>query len=344
MIFSKKDPSYILNAFEKGMNWVKSNTVDGGIIHSSSLRKPYPEVTGYYIPSLLKWGEKELACAYGDWLLSIQTQEGAWQELELKTIYTFDTGQILKGLYELIPFDHKYEQAFLRGCDWLLSQIDDRGRVNTPTTTHFSSMGSEYIHLYAIEPLKLAGEKYKLLDYIDGMNRAINYYLSQKDLTNFNILTHFHAYIVEALIDLGYQDRARQALNEIKKYQSSEGAIPAFPNVRWVCLTAIFQYAVCYYKLGMLEEGNKLLDYVISKQNPSGGFYGGYGWFVTYFKKTEISWPVKYLLDALHLKLELEFANSVRAEKFLESIDQNDERYTHLLSVLKKLTPPPTLP
>ena len=113
MVFLKKNSSYTSIAFEKAKNWIIANTVDGGIIHSSSIRKPYPEVTGYYIPSLLKFGEKDLACAYGDWLLSIQTLEGAWQELELKTIYTFDTGQILKGLYELITFVEKYEKAFL---------------------------------------------------------------------------------------------------------------------------------------------------------------------------------------------------------------------------------------
>lgn len=264
MFFNKTD-SYILTAFQKARKWIDEYTINGGIAHSSSLRKPYPEVTGYYIPSLLKWGEKELACSYGDWLLSIQTPEGAWQELGLNTIYTFDTGQILKGLYELIPFGKKYEKSFLKGCDWLSSQIDEQGRIHTPTTSHFSSIGNEYIHLYAIEPLKLAAQKYDRGDYLDSVTRAVSYYLNQKDLTDFNILTHFHAYIIEALIDLGHQERAIEGLNLIKKYQRSNGAIPAFPNVKWVCLTALFQYAVCYYKLGMLEEGNKLLDYAISK-------------------------------------------------------------------------------
>ncbi len=310
MVFLKKNSSYTSIAFEKAKNWIIANTVDGGIIHSSSIRKPYPEVTGYYIPSLLKFGEKDLACAYGDWLLSIQTLEGAWQELELKTIYTFDTGQILKGLYELITFGEKYEKAFLKGCDWLLSQIDKTGRVLTPTTSHFSSIGNEYIHIYALEPLKLAGKKYNRSDYTDGLNLALNYYLNQKDLINFNVITHFHAYVVEALIDLGQKERAIEALNIISKYQQSNGAIPAFPNVRWVCLTAMLQYAVCYYKLGMFKEGNIFLDYAISKQNPSGGFYGGYGWFVTYFKKTEISWPVKYLLDAIFFKNQLTFSDA----------------------------------
>lgn len=336
MFYKKKHSSYILKSFEKAMKWVKANTVAGGIIHNAALRKPYPEVTGYYIPSLLKWGETELACRYGDWLLSIQTPEGAWQELELKTIYTFDTGQILKGLYELIPFGKKYEQAFLKGCDWLLSQINEEGRVCTPTTTHFSNISNEYIHLYAVEPLKLAAEKYGRLEYLEGINRALKYYLGKKDLTDFNLLSHFHAYIIEALIDLDEKERALDGLSLLRKHRCFNGAITAFPQVNWVCLTAILQYAVCYYKLGMLEEGNVLLDYAVSKQNKSGGFYGGYGWFVTYFKRTEISWPIKYLLDALHLKLKLEFSKKERAENFLAFIDKKDERYTYLVSILNE--------
>lgn len=335
-MFYKKNSS-ILDSFEKAKKWINANTINGGIVHSSSLRKPYPEVTGYYIPSLLKWGEKDLARSYADWLLSIQTPEGAWQELELKTIYTFDTGQILKGLYSLIPFDKKYEQSFLKGCDWFVSQIDEQGRIHTPITSHFAGVGNEYIHLYAVEPLKLAAEKYARSDFLDGATRAIDYYLRQKDLTDFNILTHFHAYIIEALIDLGYQDRAIQGLKEIEKKQHSNGAIPAFNNVRWVCLTAMLQYAVCYYKLGMLDKGNRLLDYAIDKQNSSGGFYGGYGWFVTYFKKIEISWPVKYLLDALYFKLQLEFSDDIRAESFKESIELNDERYIFFIDILNRM-------
>lgn len=306
--FCKKTVS-LQNSLEKAKKWIENNTVGGGITHSSKIRKPYPEVTGYYIPTLLKWGEIEQAKYYGNWLLSIQTQEGAWQNTDLDTIYTFDTGQILKGLYALIPYNKKYEEAFLKGCDWLLTQIDKEGRIHTPTSSAFSNIGSDYIHLYVLEPLKLAAKKYKRQDYQDGVKRAENYYLKILDLTEFKIITHFHAYIVEALIDLDHKEKAIDALNAIKKYQRSNGSIPAFPNVRWVCLTAILQYAVCYYKLGMIEEGDRLLFYAISKQNKSGGFFGGYGLFVSYFKKIEISWPVKYLLDALYFRENLEKQN-----------------------------------
>jgi malonyl-CoA O-methyltransferase len=319
--FYKKTIS-LQEALEGAKRWIADNTIDGGIAHSSQIRKPYPEVTGYYIPTLLKWGEIDRAKYYADWLLSIQTPEGAWQNTDLNTIYTFDTGQILKGLYELIPYDKKYEEAFLKGCDWFLKQIDKEGRIHTPTQEAFSSIGSEYIHLYTLEPLKLAAEKYHRKDYASAVIRAENYYLNLPDLTEFKIITHFHAYVVEALIDLGYKEKALEALKSLRKYELSNGFIPAFPNVRWVCLTAMLQYAVCYYKLGMLDEGDKLLFHAVSKQNKSGGFFGGYGWFVTYFKNIEISWPVKYLLDALYLRKELQKRDGSSIQNGLKDCDE----------------------
>lgn len=309
------------DALGQAKKWVNDNSLGGGIAHSSRIRKPYPEVTGYFIPSLLKWSETQRAKKYGDWLLSIQTPEGAWQNTDLDTIYTFDTGQILKGLYELIPHDKKYEEAFLKGCDWLAQQIDEKGHIHTPTKDAFSAIGSDYIHFYALEPLKKAAEKYRQKDYENAVKRAEAHYLSLSDLTDFKIITHFHAYIVEALIDLSYKTKALDALNTIKKYQRSNGAIPAFPNVRWVCLTAILQYAVCYYKLGMMAEGEQLLSYALSKQEKSGGFFGGHGWFVTYFKNTEISWPVKYLLDALYYRKALQIGDESAVQRGFEDCD-----------------------
>ncbi len=335
----RKSQSYILDAYTRAMRWIHANTIDGGITHSSIVQKPYPEVTGYYIPTLMRWGERDLARTYGDWLCSIQTKEGAWQDTSLSTIYTFDTGQILKGMYALADCDKKYEQSLIRGCDWLLSQIEPSGRIQTPTTAAFANEGSEYIHLYAIEALKLTGIKYKRVEYTKASSRALSYYLKHQDLLDFKILSHFHAYIIEALIDLGAVGKAQDGLKIIEKYQGKNGAIPGYPNVSWVCLTALMQYAVCYYKLGDLEKGNKLLDYAISKQNASGGFHGGSGWFVTYFKKQEISWPVKYLLDAIHYKLALEFANTERAESFHSKINQDDGRFLALQqAVTKKLS------
>ena len=48
--------------YNKAVKWIENNTVEGqGIKNNSEINKPYPEVTGYYVPTLLKWEYKDLA-------------------------------------------------------------------------------------------------------------------------------------------------------------------------------------------------------------------------------------------------------------------------------------------
>ena len=68
-----------LETCKKAAGWIKENSVsDGGIINNSNLRESYPEVTGYYIPTLLRWGFSRLAVSYAEWLCSIQHADGPW--------------------------------------------------------------------------------------------------------------------------------------------------------------------------------------------------------------------------------------------------------------------------
>lgn len=61
--WQKKKPSY-----ERAMDWFKQNMVAGqGIIVHTNQPAPYPEVTGYFIPTLYNWGEKELARTCTKW-------------------------------------------------------------------------------------------------------------------------------------------------------------------------------------------------------------------------------------------------------------------------------------
>src|SRR6267378_6391187 len=88
-------PARILAA----LSWVEANSVKGaGIKVHAGDAPPYPEVSGYFIPTLLDWGERDRALAYARWLASIQNEDGSWSDAEGKAAYTFDTGQILKGL------------------------------------------------------------------------------------------------------------------------------------------------------------------------------------------------------------------------------------------------------
>jgi malonyl-CoA O-methyltransferase len=305
--------------------WIRANeTPTGGICVHSGHANAYPEVTGYLVPTLLQYGERELATRLACWLLCIQRADGSYTSPD-GVPYTFDTGQVLKGLLAVLPTLPEAEPAIRRGCEWLLTQIEPNGRITTPDKSAWrlprGNLVSENIHLYALEPLRKAGECFNELCYVEAVERALAYYLAQPELTSFNTLSHFHAYVLEALVDLGYPDVAARGMAEVERLQRQDGSVPAYPDVEWVCSTGLAQYSVIWCKLGQREPAEKALDYLCRIQNPSGGFYGSYGRGANYFPNEEISWAVKFFLDAYHWHVPAAFDAEVTS--FRDAIDES---------------------
>lgn len=332
-----------VDRFHLAFKWLEKNIImnndSTGVIVSTDKRLIYPEVSGYFIPTLLCWGEKERAKQFVDYLITIQNENGSFNDPYGKCEYTFDTGQILKGLWEFVDENEKYKNAFLKGCDYICSMQRNDGSIATKDDSlwglAYGKKVPESIHLYCLEPLLKATKRFKIDKYELCVKRALEFYLNDKNLTNFDILSHFNAYIIEALIDLGETQRAKKAMEEIAKFQNENGAIPAYSHVKFVCSTGLFQYALCWYKLGINDKANKAFHYALSLQNLSGGWYGSYGFDANYFPESEISWATKYFLDALYFKLQ----NEAKEENssFLSSIREDDGRYLELVKQIKPL-------
>ena len=316
-----KDINY-LECCERARKWIYNNSIKGeGIINNTGLPKSYPEVTGYYIPTLINWGERELAKTYTAWLCGIQHEDGAWYDTEGKAPYVFDTAQILKGLLAAKQLGMDVDDNIKAGCEWIISNINEEGRLTTPTKDAWGTPGicSELIHLYCLSPLIEAGKIYNNRYYINMADKVTKYYIDnyREDILGFGFLSHFYAYVMEALCDIGQTDLAREAMHNMERYQHDNGMIPAYKDVEWTCSTGMFQLAITWYKLGELEKGNKTFEYAMQLQNESGGWYGSYTMTDNpnpfdrnkcpdYFPQSEISWAVKYFLDALYYKLKSE--------------------------------------
>jgi hypothetical protein len=97
---------------------------------------PYPETTGYLIPSLLRTsvrsdalgvpGAASWADHLGRWLLSIQNRDGSWNagrhpSRKVPRPSIFNTGQIIKGMVALhrANGDEKWLASADRAVDWL---------------------------------------------------------------------------------------------------------------------------------------------------------------------------------------------------------------------------------
>lgn len=335
-----------IEVYERAIGWINENTIEGeGIVNNNVLRKSYPEVTGYFIPTLIRWGHRELAVSYARWLCSIQDESGAWFDTDKKAPYIFDSAQILKGLVavqKIYPDKVQIKKCILKGADWILGNMSTEGRLIAPDEKIWGdkSTMSELIHLYCLSPLIEISRIYNIDDYEKKAKFILQYYINncKTEILNFNLLSHFYAYVIEGLVDLEEYELASEAMEKISKKQSEEGAVPGYNNVSWVCTTGLFQLAIIWFKLGDKNRGEKAFNYACGLQNSSGGWYGSCrvddseGEENTYFPNVEISWAVKYFLDALYYRNILQF--EMQAHTFGDTISICDGRYLAIEEVL----------
>jgi malonyl-CoA O-methyltransferase len=330
---------------EKAINWFKTYRIPGsGIPPQHNATIPTPEVTGYSIPTLYNWGEKELACDLARWEASIQRSDGGFAAPGTDVPYTFDTAQVVRGFLAVVDDIPELEGNLRRACDYVERNIAPDGEVIHESYDAWKfpdgTMLSEYGNLYVLPPMLQAGQKLSEPRYIQAARRGMDHYRRKPDLVEFkpnmSMLSHYLGYMMEALVDLGEVELAKKGLKGASDIQKKNGAIPAYPGVNWVCSTGMAQLAIAWYKLRERKPADKAMSYLERLQNPSGGFYGSYGRGAKYFPREEISWATKFFLDAYMLKIKLDFNGDVTL--YSESIEDTDGRAQELLSFFGNLT------
>lgn len=323
-------------AYEAALDWIIMHRLpESGIVVDNRLGKPYPEVTGYIIPTLLDCGETDLAAELTRWLLRIQRIDGGFDGPDEEgESYLFDTGQAMRGLVSQLDAVSEAERGLRRAADWMVGSVADDGVLrpmeNSVWYRRYGDHICEDIHLYTLSPLLEAGRKLGVQAYIDCVERSLEYYTRKPDLLRFRYLTHFYGYVLEALVDLGRGDLARRGLEDILNSQRPDGSIPGVPGASWICSPGTAQLAIVGYKLGLLDFGNAALNYLQTLQLPSGGFFGGYGSGATYAPNAELSWASKYFLDACHWRMRATFSS--QKERFHAISDATDPRLPAIMS------------
>lgn len=119
-------------------NASKSGGVSGGYSLEKGWLPPYPETTGYIIPTFIKYSEIskdkqyiDRAIQMADWEIGIQLANGAVRGgMGIKEYpIVFNTGQVILGwisLFEKLR-DEKYLKAVKNAADWLISVQDNDG-------------------------------------------------------------------------------------------------------------------------------------------------------------------------------------------------------------------------
>jgi malonyl-CoA O-methyltransferase len=294
------------SALNKAIQWVKANRIrGGGIAAHHRCDKATQEVTGYLIPSLLNAGEKQLAIDLAKWEASVQRPDGSFAAVYADP-YTFDTAQVARGFLAVLEDVPELEPHLRRACDYVERQIDPAGKVQTPSLDEWrladGAIMSDYCNLYVLPPLLEAGRTLVEPKYVRAVERSLNYYTAKPDVADFKpesaTFSHMFGYMMEALVDLGELSLARKGLAQAARVQRTDGSIPAYPGATWICSTGMAQLAIAWLKAGIADPALKAVSYLERIQHPSGGFYGSYGPGAIYFPAEEISWGVKFFIDA----------------------------------------------
>jgi hypothetical protein len=299
-------PETAAAAVARAVRWVKNNHVAGsGIAVHHRTRDVTQEVTGYLIPTLVDVGEEELAVQLARWEASVQRPDGSLAAPD-GVPYTFDTAQVARGFLSVLDYAPELEPNLRRACDYVVSQISVDGKIKSASLDMWKladgSVLTDYCNLFVLPPLVAAGRRLDRKEYLDAAARGVEYYRRKPDLTVFKpdatTLSHMFGYMMEALVDLEEFALAEQGLAQAEAIQQVDGTIPAFPGASWTCSTGTAQLACAWLKLGRREPALRALRSLERLQHESGGFFGSYGKRAIYFPGEEISWAVKFFIDA----------------------------------------------
>ena len=149
--------------YRDAVGWIRANAIGARCVPiSHRKRQPYPEVTGYCIPTLLQVGEHRLAENFARFLISAQNTDGSFSLDDAGEKFVFDTGQVIRGWLSIASRMPEVLDPMRRACDWIVNGADQQtGRFAVPSPRgqwHLGARGeiSEGIHVYVVEPMRRA--------------------------------------------------------------------------------------------------------------------------------------------------------------------------------------------
>lgn len=297
---------------DAAISWlVKSIDACGGNASSKGYRflkgwmPPYPETSGYIIPTLLALAAerqdpayRERALAIGHWLTGIQRADGGFVGRELGTLdkpIVFNTGMILLGLTALArdTGDEAFGAAAHKACAFLISCMDGSG-------CFVRNLSNDMVHTYnarAAWALVAFGKLARNTAYVEAGIANADWALTQQDENGFfqnNAFkpngyanTHGLAYVLRGLLEIHvlsgtrcYLDAVRLTADRVVSLYGSRRRIAADLGPDWdylsrhICLTGYAQLAIVLFKLfdlvrdeSYLNAALGLVDDVAATQN-----------------------------------------------------------------------------
>jgi hypothetical protein len=295
---------------DAAINWLKKaqdSSGTGGVAWGYRARRPirsdlamgwiapYPETTGYIIPTIFRYADTTGDEEYIDrahrmtvWELSIQLADGGFQGGVLGsspvTSSTFVTGQVIFGL--LAAYERFRESKILDGAvragEFLLRCMDEEGRFVTGYS-HFCAPGMKAYEVRTGLALAKLGDLIgdqrfraaasRIADYALNVQQS-NGWFGENDLDMHDCpLTHTIGYVLEGLSGIGEQmkrsdctEAVRRTLDSIIPLIRTDGFFAGrwrsnwTASVNWACLTGSAQIAGIFLRMYALTSERDYFD------------------------------------------------------------------------------------
>lgn len=269
---------------------------------------PYPETTGYAIPTFLSYARRygrsefhDAAVAMGRWLVTVMDSSGGVSSPATGPL-AFDTAQVLQGLSSLSAGDRDsalFLSAAQRSLEWLSTHQEKEGYwerhdyncIRHSYSARISSCMLQHTRRYPNEAAESAARRN--LDFVMAQIRENGWIESANfDQTDRPPVLHSIGYIAEGLLDSyvvtldgRYLSAAQKIADAVLLRLRDDGFIAGAFDRNWMgenefaCLTGCAQMAVVWFHLERIT-GNlnykiaaqRCVDYIKSTQRISSGY------------------------------------------------------------------------
>ncbi|MFO7618151.1 MAG: hypothetical protein R6W91_00575 [Thermoplasmata archaeon] len=272
--------------------------VSGGYVPGKGWKPPYPETTGYIIPTFLNYSTfsgddsyKTRAMAMGNWEIEIQLPSGGVRGgIGLKAEpMIFDTGQVILGWISLYreTNDRKYLEATTRAANWLVKIQDSDGKWSKHEFLGHPHAYNTRVAWALAQAHELTGD----MKYQEAAGNNMQWVLSLAEENgwlkhmafspNEKPFTHTIAYTLRGLLETSRYlqgDVAARAILAVEKASSkiiethrldrTDGNATFLPGQlnpnwkswsRYACVTGNAQFAILFLKLHEMLHHDKFL-------------------------------------------------------------------------------------
>ncbi|MDQ6891792.1 MAG: methyltransferase domain-containing protein [Acidobacteriota bacterium] len=272
------------------LRWICDREAGGVSVEAGALAPR--SVSGDAIGTLLDYGEGGTADVIRVRLLREQRVDGSFRASKGESSAELDTAQALRGLLHFSE-DPPSRLAAERSLGYLRSRLETVLRE-----------GSGEFHFCTISTFSRAAEVLHQPDFAGLAGEALDLELDEANPRHkASAVKRTLPCELHALLQLNRPADAKSRLRSLASLQKTGGEVSAGRGRNLMLTSAMAELAICWYKTGDPENGDRVLDWMEKHQEPSGGFRSRYGRQVGTQDHSEDAEAARLYLDANRLRV-----------------------------------------